>query len=200
MKLKAIYIIPALLCLLFSCTARIDISTKAGKEHLVIYGYLTDELGYHYIKITRSTGYFATEAPEGVSGADVKISTPTTVIHLYEYEPKSGMYIMERMYQGIEGEEYTLDVSLDFNNDGEMERYTASSQLPFAARVDSIDVQKSDALNHRVEVLLYGQLPDSDENHFIFQISRNNQSLDDSLSKFSLISDKYLTEKVINRL
>ncbi|MCC8154866.1 MAG: DUF4249 domain-containing protein [Tannerellaceae bacterium] len=182
--------------LFFACTERIDIYTNQSDPHLVIYGYITTDTTQHYVRITRSASYFATTAPEGISGANVKIQNKETIFTLTEDPENPGLYLTEPDVYGVEGETYTLHVSVDFDGNNEPEEYTASSFLPFSIRLDSIQLEMSEYFDDRLDILVFGALPEnSDENYLSFQAYRNEYALSDSLINWGLADDEYIDKK-----
>lgn len=178
---------------LFSCTDRIDIKTEDAPPRLVIYGYITSDTMQHSIRITRSSGYFATSKPAGISDATVTISTDDTTFILKENLSDPGLYQTDASAFGVEGKTYTLNVKVAF--DGAKEEYEASSYLPLPAAVDSIFLKESENFTDFVEILLYGKMADNEENYMSFHAYRNNVLVNDSLVNFSLIDDEYIDKK-----
>ena len=168
-----------------SCTERIDITTDASAPRLVIYGYITTDTMQHAISITRSSGYFATTKPGGISNALVTISSGDQVFTLTE-SAEAGVYLTDADVYGIEGQNYTLNVSLDFDNDGQEEQYGASSYLPHAARLDSIRMQPSTDYDDEIEISIFGGLSIDKDCYYSFHAFRNDMPLNDSLSLFAL--------------
>lgn len=181
-----------------SCTERIKISTHEGESHLVIYGYITTELTHQAIQISRSNSFFAENKPDGISNATVSIQTGAYTVPMREQSPGSGLYLSDVPFAGVEGESYTLHVSLDFDGDGVAEEYTASSYLPHAVRLDSIGLQVSSAFKDMAEIVVFGELPDNERNYLSFHAYKNRQIINDSLINSFIIDDKYLGTKNIN--
>ncbi|MDR1937505.1 MAG: DUF4249 domain-containing protein [Tannerellaceae bacterium] len=187
----------ALLAGLFSCEERISIQTDASAPRLVIYGYITTDTLRHGVRITRSSDYFSTDKPEGISHATVSIRHKEDVFTLNESSLEQGYYQTEANVSGQAGETYTLHVSLDFDGDGQVEDYEASSVLPPVAELDSIAVRPSTLFDHFLEVLIWGRLPEQDENHFSFHLYRDSYLVNDSLRGFSINNDEFLSTKDI---
>jgi len=196
---KILHIIVVAL-LIFSCTDRINITTDDAPARLVIYGYITSDEASHYIKITRSSSYFATTPPEGISGAEVVIRSRTEEFVLTENPNEPGLYLTAPGVTGIEGETYTLYVSVDFEGNGQIEEYTATSILPYPVEIDKIDLRESEYFDDRVDILFYGRLPDSEENYLSFHTYRNDIALTDSLINFSVIDDEYIQKKELEEV
>lgn len=189
-----------LLLLVVACTARIDIATEDAPERLVIYGYITNTTRQQEVRLTRSSGYFAHTAPEGVHNAIVTLNTPNGEIRLEEADDDSGYYRTPFDFPGEEGETYTLRVSVDFDGDGTPEVFEASSPMPYAAPLDSIGYKESTVFDDVIEIQLYGQVPPNEENYFSFHLAINEVMLTDSLSEFFIISDEYLVHDQFNGL
>jgi len=177
---------------LVTCTARLDILTEEAPERLVIYGYITNTSRQHEIRITRSNGYFASTAPEGISNAQVALSVGDKTIHLKESLKEQGLYRTPVEMVGKAGETYSLRVSLDFDGDGEEEIFEASSYMPYPPQIDSIGLRESAVMEDVIEILVYGKVPENEENHFSFHAALNNTILNDSLGGFFIISDEYI--------
>ncbi len=169
-----------------SCTERININTDDAPPQLVIYGHITTDTMQHAISITRSSGYFATSKPAGVSHATVTISSGEKVFSLTESSEEAGLYLTNADVFGIEGQTYTLNVSLDFYNDGTNEQYTAASYLPRAARFDTIRLQSSTDYKDYVEIHIFAGLSPDKDCYYGFHAFRNDEALTDSLSLFSV--------------
>jgi hypothetical protein len=182
---------------LFSCEERIGIDTGASPPRLVVYGYITTDTVQHAIRITRSSGYFSTAKPEGISGAAVSIRHKEEVYPLTESGAEPGLYLTDAGVAGQEGETYSLHLSLDFDDDGQLEQYEAESFLPPAAELDSMAVQPSVLSDHHKEVLIWGRLPEQETNYFSFHFYRNGVLINDSLRGFSISSDELLGKKTI---
>ena len=187
----------AALCFLFACMERIDISTEASPPRLVIYGYITTDTTQHAVRITRSTGYFVTTKPEGISHAAVSISCDDGIFELKESPDEPGLYITSPDVYGISGKTYTLHASVDFNGDGKTEEYEATSYLPFPATLDSAAITPSFIIDKFLQVLIWGNLPEESSNCFSFHLFRNGIGLNDSLRNFLIERDDYLVSKKI---
>lgn len=181
-----------LLLAVFSCTERIDIRTEDAPERLVIYGYITNDTTNHIIRLTRSSGYFSVNPPEGLTDAVVTISSENEVFHLTESPKGSGVYMTEADVCGTAGETYSLYVAVDFDGDGEKEEFGASSYMPYPATVDYIGFRESTAIDGVLEILLYGKSAPNEENYYSFHLARNEELLNDSLNGVFIISDEYL--------
>jgi len=196
-----LFVAGILLLSLFSCRERIDINTEASPPRVVIYGYITTDTTQQTIRITRSTGYFATTQPEGISHATVSInSDDNEVFSLSESPDDPGLYLTSPDVYGIPGKTYTLHAALDFYGDGNTEEYEATSYLPYPATLDSAAVTPSSIMNKFLQVLIWGNLPDESSNNFSFQLFRNGIAMNDSLRNFQVVQDDYIVGKKLTAI
>jgi len=183
-----------------SCLERIDISTEASPPRLVIYGYITTDTTRHEIRITRSSGFFETTKPEGISNANVIISYDEGSFELRESAEEPGLYLTSRDAFGVPGKTYTLHASLDFDGDGKPEDYEATSFLPFPATLDSIAITTSYFMDDLLQVLVWGNLPEESSNNFSFNLLRNGVVLNDSLRNMYIVQDDYIINNKIEAM
>ena len=182
-----IFLTLLLVSLFYSCTERVEIKTRTGESKLAIFGYITNENTQHYIKITRSDTYFSTDAPQGISNATVTIDDGDTVFILTESPETPGLYQTEEM-RGEEGKTYTLNISLDFDNDGVEEQYRATTSMPYATRIDSVVLAPS--VSFIPQLLLYGLIPNNQRNELALYVTKN-KSAETIFDYFMIISDLY---------
>lgn len=193
--MKYLPVIVFLLSLL-SCTERIDIRTEDSPPRLVIYGYITTDTTRHAVRISCSSGYFSTSAPEGISGATVSISNGRETFPLKENSLEPGLYETEADVYGVEGETYTLSVAVDFDGDGEPEAYEATSWLPYRASIDSMAVTASVISDDFLELRVWGRLADQEENWLSFHPFRNSDPLAANLEDFFIIDDEHIAREI----
>lgn len=173
---------------IFSCTDRIDIRTEDAKPALSIFGYITNDTTVHSIKITRTTGYFASETPRPISNAEVTLSDGEHIFQLKEDMEFAGVYSTNYNFYGEEGKTYTLDIKLDFDNDGQPEHYQAKSIMPYATVVDSVILRPSLFIPN---LLLYGKISDKQTNNLAVYLTKNNEPKT-AIEYFMILPDYYV--------
>ncbi len=126
---KACYfktIILSVLVTLTACTERYDFKTTGGEAQLVITGYVCTEPGQYAINLSKTGGYFDSNNLNDVPSAEVYINgerlTPNDTLPC--------QYLTRNDFCAKSGENYRLEVSIDFNNDGVKEIYTAEAMAP----------------------------------------------------------------------
>ncbi|MDR0582359.1 MAG: DUF4249 domain-containing protein [Prevotellaceae bacterium] len=115
-----------------ACTERMDITSDYITPRLVITGYITTDTTVHKIYVRRTAAYFGKERQLTYSNARVKINGVPL------WPAGDGEYHTDSSFYGVCGETYTLDVWLDFDEDGTEEHYTAAAIMPEMHTLDSV--------------------------------------------------------------
>ncbi|MDR0694997.1 MAG: DUF4249 domain-containing protein, partial [Prevotellaceae bacterium] len=127
--ITGVAVICGLLC--NACIERMDITSDYITPRLVITGYITTDTTVHKIHVRRTAAYFGKEQQLTYSNALVKIN------NIPLWSAGNGEYLTDTSFYGVSGETYTLDVWLDFDEDGAAEHYTASTTMPEMHTLDS---------------------------------------------------------------
>ena len=190
---KIINIIPAFfftMIALVSCTAPIDINTRDSEPVIVIYGIITDEYKYQYIRITSSSPYFDEKANLAILNAKVSVTSSTGDKILFIGE-KDGYYISEKLFEGIPGVTYHLEVEVDFNNDGFTEIYEAETTIHPVVPFDSVDITLIDIMGYRhFSLNLYMYEPPETDNYYLFKFFINDSLSNNMISEFIVTEDE----------
>ena len=185
-----IFSIIIIISFLGACTERIDINTNDAETRLSVFGYITNKIGRHSIKITYTAGFFSNEPPQGISNAKVIISDGENEYTLTENKDSLGLYQTDSLFYGIEGKTYRLDISLDFDMDGNDEKYYATAYMPLATRVDSVVLAPSIKMPRIPNLKLYGKVPDSQANYLAIYLRKNSQP-QNIFDFFMILTDSY---------
>jgi hypothetical protein len=116
-----------------SCEKVIDVKLNNADNHLVIEGNITDQPGLQVIKISKSVLYTESNTYPPVTGAIVNVTDDNGHAWVFS-ESAPGTYTFGPV-KGETGRIYSLKVTV--NNIV----YTASSTMPAAVGVDSLDVK-----------------------------------------------------------
>ena len=101
----------SILCalVLTACQDKIELDLPEGETYLVVEGWITNEPGDHFVKLSRTTAYFSDAPAPVVSGATVQLETDSgDVFNLVENAP--GLYIYPD--SGIIGRSYRISIAL----------------------------------------------------------------------------------------
>ena len=190
---KKINIVPVVLFTVvsfFSCVAPIDINTRDSEPVIVIYGQLTDEFEYQYIRITSSSPYFDNKTNMVVPNAEVMVTSSGGEEYLFISE-KEGYYVSEIFFAGVPGVTYHLKVEVDFNNDGVMDIYEAETTILPIVPVDSVDIKLMDIMGYRhFSLNFYMYEPVETDNYYLFKFFVNDSLSNNKISEFIVSDDQ----------
>lgn len=194
---KILYIIPAVLIFLHSCTERIDIELDDSFTRLVVYGAITTDTTTHYVELSTTSSYFYNEAPPPVTGASVEISDDLgNMESLSEVEP--GRYATSSLFFGLSGRTYTLRIELAEAINGHSS-YMASSSLSPIYPIDSIGLVYQPDWGEKgfYEVTCYYQDPPTTD-FYMFNIFKNRVMLTDSIRERFVTDDAFYNGNYTN--
>jgi hypothetical protein len=185
--------------LFFSCSEPFDIDTNDSVPVIVVYGYFTDELTHHSIKISTSSPYFDSQPNRGIPNANVYIiSSEDEVIRFVESDTIQGLYQTKDEVAGVPNLTYTLNVEVDFDNDGIKEIYKAISRMQPPIEIDSITIRNFKMMGeNRYAMYMYAQDP-PDEDYYLCRYKINTAFVLDSLGQYSLMNDKRFNGQYID--
>jgi hypothetical protein len=112
-----------------------NIATDNAAPRLVITGYITTDTMPHVISVSQTIGYFGHEDIKTFSDAIVKINE----VRLFSMG--NGQYSTHALFVGVPGQNYVLDVELDYDGNGVPEHYTAQATVPTMHILDSVSLR-----------------------------------------------------------
>ncbi len=185
--LKYFYSIVLLATVLASCTEIIPLEENGSLEtRLIVDATVTNEYKAHLVKLTH-TQQLSQNGSNRVSGAYVRVYE-NEVEHLFtEVDTLPGYYYSEP-FAGISGNTYTLKIdSVDINNDGQPETYTAVSTMPGVLTIDSVGYEYV-VKWESTSLKCYAWDP-IEENYYNFRGYKNDTLITDSLPEYGFTDD-----------
>lgn len=183
---------------LFSCVEPITLKTDNSDPVIVIYGCITDSVDYQSIKISSSSPYFDDQPNPAISDAMVTISTSENKVYLLEESDVKGLYKTIEPLTGKIGVTYQLKVLVDFDRDGVVEVYEASTQMLQSPPIDSIQVALISTMGRTLyRVDLFAQ-DSPEEDYYMCKYSVNDSLVDDKISKYIMFDDEIYNGQYIN--
>lgn len=174
MKMKTIHQMTALLALVSAlapaCTEVIELDLNTTAPRLVIEGYVNDQPGPYYVKVSETLNFDAANNWPAVSGATVLINDNEGVLDtLLEVEP--GLYATTHL-QGFPGNTYTLIVEVDGK------KHIAVSTMPRPVALDTAYLTKSAVMGgENVIPVLEFTDPAGEANYYNLVVKKNGWSL-----------------------
>jgi len=171
-----------------SCTERINIDLDESCVRLAVEGYITPEEGEQHVKLTKTSDYFYNNPPQGVTQAQVKVTTGDSAVLFVEDLENPGYYRAPIDFRGIPQQTYSLEIQLkDAINNSVY--YQSTEIMPHQpAVIDSIELEYN-ARWERWLVHLYAWEPPS-VNYYLFNGYVNGEIITDSVSRKSVTDDK----------
>ena len=171
-----------------SCTERINIDLDESYVRLAVEGYITPEEGEQHVKLTKTSDYFYNNPPQGVTQAQVKVTTGDSAVLFVEDLENPGYYRAPIDFRGIPQQTYSLEIQLkDAINNSVY--YQSTEIMPHQpAVIDSIELEYNERWE-RWLVHLYAWEPPS-VNYYLFNGYVNGEIITDSVSRKSVTDDK----------
>lgn len=181
---------------LVGCRELITFPVGGGKEQIVIEGYVTNETGPYWVRITRSLPYFGSNDFPSVDGAKVWIeSTDGQVDTLFQADTYPGLYFTRRLI-GRPNTGYHLTAVVG------QDTFTARTWMASQAKLESISVRydgegtTAPTFEKGWYPIIAGRDPDTAGNYFRIRVFVNdslfNGPLDYAIDK--LVSDRFFVQ------
>ncbi|WP_040497620.1 DUF4249 domain-containing protein [Fulvivirga imtechensis] len=198
-----IYILTGLVVLgLLACEETVTLDTKQIDPQIVIEGLVTDETKSHYVRVTRSVGFYDFGRARGVADAVVTVSDNEGNVFNYVHNPgdmpeSDGYYYAETPFAGEVGNTYTLTVIVGG------ETYTGSDVLQPVTAIDSLSVridedefEDPEDVGYYHEVLFYAKEPKDRKDYYLFKFYRNDSIILDQENDIYFANDEVLGENI----
>ena len=179
---KRILILAAVF-IMSSCIEETEIILQSPLEEAIVVDVkLTTDTMHHKAILSKTGDYYLYEQTPRVSGANIKITSETGDVILFE-EIEPGIYqTIEKVY-GLVGEEYYLEIEYDD------ELYESKSKIRRKPNIDSIGFRWQSFMES-YRVLYYGQEHPGIGDFYLWHIYKNGELMTDSLHKIMFTSDE----------
>ena len=132
-KTLILLLVSASVVMFGACEKVIELDLNNSQPVLVIEGGVSNQLGYHQVKISKTISFDKKNDFNPHRGASVSLTSDDKTLRYIEISP--GIY-RSPAFRGIPGVEYTLNVTTEGKS------YTASSVMPGPVALDSIDLKR----------------------------------------------------------
>ncbi|MEM7107871.1 MAG: DUF4249 domain-containing protein [Bacteroidota bacterium] len=192
-------VIAVILC---SCEETVIIDTQRVDPVVVIEGLVTNQLQFHYVRVTRSVGFYDNVANEPIENAIVTVEDSQGNRRDYTYNPSGvpnleGYYISNEEFAGEVGVAYTVSVTI------ENDVYTGTDLLNPVTDIDSLSVaidedefEDPEEEGYFYEVLFYAQEPQDRKDFYLFKFYRNDSLVRDDPTDIYFSDDDLLAEEI----
>lgn len=173
---------------LSSCEKVVDVDLKTSESKVVVEGFVVDQPGMSYVKLSMSSAYFDAQHPNMLTNAVVKVNDGTGEISLIQTQP--GIYKPDAGFAGEVGRTYNLTVTVDGKT------YSAQSTLKSVPVVDSVTYKffpANNAEGREEGYYAYGsfQEPAGFGNNYRIDLFANNVCKTERPGDIIVFDDKY---------
>jgi hypothetical protein len=152
---------------------------------IVVEGRITNAREKHFIRLTRSTGYYNVTQGERISGADVSINGIDLI------EDSAGVYSTPINFIANPGNTYILNIEF------EGKKYTASGFMPPLPDLDSITITRNRDVPDFVPVIVYDVnaffIEDGNrKDRYVFDLYLNGELTTREFSRKTFFEDDFL--------
>ena len=184
--------------ILSACEKTVYLDLNQNDPKIIIEGQVTNKLGYQYVKVTRSVGFYATGESPRVEDAIVSVKDDVGNEFEFVHNPGGladsiGYYLPLVPFKGEIGRTYELSVTVD----GEV--YEAEDKLFKVTTIDSLAYRVNDDeaedpkdFGKTYEVLMYAIEPQGTTDYYLFKFYRN-----DSLKFYNDTDIYYADDEVL---
>ncbi|MBA4054267.1 MAG: hypothetical protein C0490_06110 [Marivirga sp.] len=196
--MKNLFIVILISCVFWSCEKTVLLDLNQNVPRIVIEGQVTNQPGYQYVKITRTSGFYqAGESPD-VEDAIVRVTDDMGNEFIFIHNPgkladSTGYYRPEIPFKGEIGRTYRLSVSADgeiYEAEDNMKPVTVIDSLTSRISTDEQDDPKD--FGRFYEVLMYAKEPQNTIDYYLFKFYRN-----DSLKVYDDTDIYYADDEVL---
>ena len=153
------------------CTKIIEVNLNDADPQVVIEANVQNSSGPHYVQISKTVNYSASNQFPAVTGAKVIIKDLTGGVADTLIELQQGLYAT-RIVTGVAGRTYQLEVTTGGKS------YSAQSKMPAAAQLDSVSFEK---INY--------QDPAGINNYYLFTLFVNGRRINNTFVYDDRFSD-----------
>jgi hypothetical protein len=163
-----------------SCEKEVILDLDQTEPKVVIEAQVTNQPGYQFVKVTRTTDFYSSGATPRITNAVVTVSDSEGSEYTFVHNPNShpdsaGIYLPSVPFTGVVGRVYTLLVVVDG------EQFTATDVLSPVTTMDSLsfqvnELEAKDPLDpgQIYEVLMFAKEPQDQKNYYLFKFFRND--------------------------
>ncbi len=196
--MKNIFIVILLSVVFMSCEKTVLLDLNQNIPRLVIEGQVTNQPGYQYVKITRTTGFYEEGESPAVEDATVRVTDDLGNEFVFTHNPgnladSAGIYLPETPFTGVIGRAYKLTVTTDgevYEAEDAMSQVTSIDSL--ASRISTDEQDDPKDFGRFYEVLMYAKEPQNSTDYYLFKFYRN-----DSLKVYNDTHIYYADDEVL---
>jgi hypothetical protein len=184
------------------CEKEYLLSTNPAGPNVVIQGLVTNQPGYHYVKLTRSAGFYDSGNTPRIIDATVSVEDDLGNVTEFAHNPgnnpdSTGYYKPVTAFAGEIGRTYRLSVMADgqlFEAEDTMYPVTSIDSLTYG--IDEEEQEDPEHPGRYFEVLIYTREPQETKDYYLFNFYRNDSLTIDNPTDIYFTDDVVLSESI----
>lgn len=197
--MKYYIILIAILIFFTACEETIELDPLQVEPRYVVESLITDQEKQHFVKLSKTTGFYDSGKTPRIDNASVKVTTDQ---HTYDfnYDAEKEMYISAEAFAGVANQEYMLQIDVDgfqITARDMMPSYTQIEDLTWS--IDDDEKEDPEDPGYFYEMLVFAKEPQDTRDYYIFKFYRN-----DSIQNFDgrsvYFADDDMVKESINGL
>jgi hypothetical protein len=201
MKIQSIILVATVL-MLTACEKTVLLDLEQAPIKVVIEGLVTNQHGYQFVKISRSTKFYASGATPRITNAFVTVSDDDGNEFIFVHNPSnhpdsSGYYLPQTPFTGVIGKTYLLHVNVNgeiFEAQDKLFPVTIMDSLKY--RINTREKRDPKIDNRFYELLMYTKEPQESDDFYLFKFYRNDTLNLYNPSDIYFSDDKTLAEEI----
>jgi len=198
--MKNIFYLIITLITLSACEETIVLDTAQTEPIYIVEGLITNQNKNHYVKLTKSVGFYDEVKVPPVTNAVITVSDDKGSQYPFQYDSNDSTYYSVDEFQGIIGNIYSLNIQVDGD------QITASDTLKRVTPIDAVlwridDDEKEDPEKegYYYEISLTAKEPKETTDFYLFNFFRNDtiQRFDSQTGVF-VADDIFVQENIDN--
>ncbi|HEY8511332.1 MAG TPA: DUF4249 domain-containing protein [Cyclobacteriaceae bacterium] len=163
-----------------ACEKEYILRTNPADTKIVIEGLVTDKPGYHYIKLSLSTDFYASGKTPRITDATVTVTDSDGVVTEFVHNPSGhedsvGYYKPVIPFIGVIGKSYKLNVLADGEEyEGEDTLYPVTTIDSLKYQINEEEQADPEFPGRFYEVLIYTKEPQETRDYYLFNFYRND--------------------------
>jgi len=199
--MKNIFILLISALIVFAaCEETIELDIDQTQPVYVVEGLVTNEDTTHFVKLSRSIGFYDDSEPPIVSDATVLVKDNEGNTYSYVYSPSDSAYLSTESFQGKTGNIYNLEINVDGNTITATDTLRPVSPIErLQWKIDEEEQEDPEDEGYFYEVTLTAKEPQDTEDFYLFKVYRNGelQIFDEETGVF-VTDDVGVGEKIDN--
>lgn len=202
MQLQRFVLAACVAAALTACEKTVMLDLTQDQPRVIIEGLVTNQSGHQYVKVTRSSGFYASGASPRIENAAVSVSDNEGNEHIFIHNPggdadSAGYYLPAVPFLGVVGRTYHLSVQVDETLYEAIDVLTPVTPIDsLSSRINEDEREDPDKAGKYYEILMFAKEPQDRTDYYLFKFYRNDTLVVATDTDIYYADDKLLGENI----